>query len=323
MVDRRTVITALPLLWLAGTRFAAAAGPLVLWGPPAAPSIILAQAAATAFPAAVAADGATFRTWKTPDEMRAGISSGSMEAVVVPTYVAANLYNRGLGLRLVNVLTDGLLYVVAPPGTVAGITGLKGKRVAVPFRNDMPDYILRRLLASAGLTPGDLDIDYSGTPPEAVQMLLAGRVQAALLSEPAASGAIARAHAAGKPLAREVNCQQAWGSVAGRTTIPQAGLAVSEKLAARIGVPGLEALQACLVAALQVVRRDPGAAAAAAAPAFGLPAAVLEQSLATSNLVVRTASAARDDLAMLFDVLAKDDPRIIGGRQPDTRFYAL
>lgn len=323
MVDRRTVITGLPLLWLAGTRLAGAAGPLALWGPPAAPSIILAQAAAAAFPAAVSAEGAAFRTWKTPDEMRAGLSSGSMEAVVVPTYVAANLYNRGLGLRLLNVLTDGLLYVVAPPGTVGGIAGLQGKRVAVPFRNDMPDYILRRLLAGAGLAPGDLDIDYSGTPPEAVQMLLAGRVQAALLSEPAASGAIARAHAAGKPLAREVDCQQAWAGVAGRTTIPQAGLAVSEKLAGRIGAAGLEALQACLVAALQAVRQDPGAAAAAAAPALGLPAPVLQQSLATSNLVVRTASAARDDLAALFDVLAKDDPRIIGGRQPDARFYAL
>jgi NitT/TauT family transport system substrate-binding protein len=42
-----------------------------------------------------------------------------------------------------------------------------------------------------------------------------------------------------------------------------------------------------------------------------------------SNLVARPASAARTELVALFDLLARQDPRIIGGRQPDDRFYAL
>ena len=36
-----------------------------------------------------------------------------------------------------------------------------------------------------------------------------------------------------------------------------------------------------------------------------------------------SASAARAELTGLFDILAKDDPRIVGGKQPDDRFYAL
>lgn len=325
MLNRRAFIASLPIAGLAGrclAQAAPAAEPLTLWGPPAAPSIILAQAVTEGLPKAVASR-ASFRAWKAPDEMRAGISSNTMAAVVVPTYVAANLYNRGLGLRLVNVLTNGLLSVVAPVGTVSDIASLKGKRLGVPFRNDMPDYICQQLLAAAGLKSGDLTIDYSGTPPEAVQMLLAGRVDAALLSEPATTAVIVRAGLAGKPLERAIDCQKAWASVAGRTVIPQAGLAVSNKLIERIGASGIAALNSALESALQTVAKDPATAARSSASALDLPAPLVERSIPFSNLVVRRASEARADLTSLFEILAKSDPRIIGGKQPDDGFYAL
>ena len=69
--------------------------------------------------------------------------------------------------------------------------------------------------------------------------------------------------------------------------------------------------------------KNPAAAASASASALDLPAAMVEKSIPFSRLVVRTASAARADLTSLFDLLAKDDPRIIGGKQPNDGFYAL
>ncbi len=120
---------------------------------PATPGLLLVAAAKD--PALKPfADSVEVRIWRTPDEMRAGVSSGGMKAVVVPSYVAANLHNRGLGIRLANVLTHGLLQVVAPAGTVSTLADLKGKRVVVPFKNDMPDFVLRRLVAENGLKPG-------------------------------------------------------------------------------------------------------------------------------------------------------------------------
>lgn len=322
MLNRRLFVTGVSAAMLAGTRRASAAEPLTLWGPPAAPSIVLAKAAADGLPKTVA-PAAIFKVWKTPDEMRAGLSSGSMTAVVVPTYVAANLYNRGLGVRLVNVLTNGLLNVVAPAGSVTDIAGLKGKRVAVPFRNDMPDYILRRLLAAARISPNDLTIEYSASPPEAVQMLMAGRADAALLSEPASSAVIARAASFGKTLARVIDCQKAWGETQGNATLPQAGLVVTDAFVSSRGAGSVAALEGALEAALQVVLKDYAAAAAVAAPVLELPAPIIERSIPFSNLVVRPASAARADLEPFFKVLAEQDPRIIGGKLPDDRFYAL
>ncbi|MBN9600424.1 MAG: ABC transporter substrate-binding protein [Afipia sp.] len=323
MLNRRTFVTALSTAILARPAILRAAEPLTLWGPPAAPSIVLTQAIASGALKDIA-PGATFKSWRTPDEMRAGLSSGNMTAVIVPTYVAANLYNRGLGVRLANVMTKGLLYVVAPTGTVTDIASLKGKRVAVPFRNDMPDFIFRRLLVTAKLQPSDITIDYSGTPPEAIQMLVAGRVDAALLAEPASSAAILRAMlAAGQTLERAIDCQKAWAAATGYTAIPQAGLAITDKLASQIGADGASALQAALENAVQSVNRNPAAAAAIAAPALELPAPVIERSIAFSNLVAERATRARNDLTALFETLAKDDLRIIGGKLPDDRFYAL
>ncbi|MBB3810593.1 ABC transporter substrate-binding protein [Pseudochelatococcus contaminans] len=327
MVSRRSFVAGLALAGLsAGTSFrplaARAAAPLVLWGPPAAPSIVLAQAVASGALKHIAPE-ASFRTWKNPDELRAGISSGTFGATVVPTYVAANLYNRGLGVRLVNVLTNGLLFVVAPSGTVTDIASLRGRKVAVPFRNDMPDLIFRRLLVSAKLATSDLDIDYSGSPSEAMQMLLTGRVDAAFLTEPLATAAILRASVAGKKLERAVSAQEVWKTITGTSVIPQAGLAVTEKLSADLGADGLAALQTALEQALAQVQKDPAAAAAAVSQTLELPAPVIAQAIPFSNLVVNRASAEKPALTTLFEALAQEDPRIIGGKLPDDGFFAL
>lgn len=325
MLDRRTFLAAASAAAavLARPALLRAAEPLILWGPPAAPSIVLAHAVASGL-LRDAAPQAAFKAWRTPDEMRAGISSGAMKAVIVPSYVAANLHNRGLGLSLANIMTRGLLHIVAAPET-DGLKGLAGKKLAVPFRNDMPDFILRRLLDGAGLTAGDdIELHYAATPPEAVQLLLSGRTDAALLAEPAVSAAIVRAGRDGRKLVRAVDCQKAWAArVGGEAAIPQAGLAVTDALVGEIGADGLKALQAGLTASVEAVNGDPAAAAKASAEAIGLPPPVIEQAIAHSNLVALPASSLRQELAAFFALLAEDDPRIIGGKQPGKEFYAL
>src|SRR5262249_7144559 len=133
MLDRRNFLLSVGAASVCLPRGAGAAEPLTLWGPPAATSIVLAQAVASGARKEIDAS-AVFRTWRTPDEMRAGLSSGTMQAVVVPTTAAANLYNRGLSVFLVNIMTRGLLYIVASD-RLGRVEDLAGKRIAVPFRN--------------------------------------------------------------------------------------------------------------------------------------------------------------------------------------------
>lgn len=306
----------------AGPAILRAADELTLYGPPAAPSAVLAHAVKAGFLRSVAPN-AVFRAWRNPDEMRAAVASGSAGAVAMPTYSAANLRNRGLGIGLLNVLSMGLLYVVSKDPTLTTLQSFKGKTVALPFRNDMPDFVFARLLQQAGMDRSDVSLEYTATPPEAVQLLLTGRVDAALLSEPAATGVIIKAKNVFMDVHRVIDVQREWAAISGKAAIPQAGLALTQAVSERLGEAGVEALQQGIEEALKSALADPTTAAGHAAEELGFPAEIIAASFATSNLTALRARAARRDLDAFYDVLAQENAAIIGGRKPDEGFYLL
>ncbi len=296
---------------------------LVLHGPPAGPSITLAHVVATGAMRHIA-DKVSFRAWRNPDEMRAGVTSGTMGLVVVPVIAAANMYNRGLGVRLVNVMTNGLLYIVSADATLTTLPALRGKRLALPFRNDSPEHVFNRLLRHHGMAKDkDLMLDTTGTPIEAIQLLLAGRIDAALVPEPAASAAIVRGMAAGKTIHRTLDVQAAWGQInGGDATLPQAGLAVTKAFAEK-HADMLAPVQAALEKAVHEVNAAPARAAGHAAAGLELPFPVIERSIAFSNLCATPARTARKSIESLFTLTAEMDPALIGGKLPDDGFYWL
>lgn len=294
---------------------------LALYGPPASPSITLAHAVATGALEPLAG-AVSLVIWRSPDELRAGLTSGSIDLSIVPIQSAANLYNRGLGLRLVNVMTDGLLHVVGPRGSARRVEDLAGRRVAVPMVNDTPDFIFRALLDRKGLA-GRIEPVTAGSAIEAAQMLLAGRIDAALLSEPAAAAAVLRSASGERALERLVDVQQAWAEVSGRSaTLPQAGLAVTRAFE-RAHPEVIGSLQQVLARVTARVNDDPAAAAASASGPLEQPAPLLAAAIPFSRLVARPASAARADIEAMLELMARRDPAIIGGKLPDDGFYAL
>lgn len=295
---------------------------LAFHGPPAGPSITLAHAVATEAFAGIAAT-ASFATWKDPDELRAGLASGTMGAVILPTLVAANLYTRGQGVRLVNIMTDGLVYIVSSDRAIGSGADLAGRRLALPFRNDTPDILLRELMIAAGVDADAADIVAASNPIEAVQLLLTGRADAAVLPEPAATMAEMKAAQEGKSVTRVIDMQAAWGEITGAgASIPQAGLGVTADFtAAHPEAPA--AIQSILAEVVESVIADPVAAAASAADLLGMPAPVLARSIPHSALTATPASEARPALEAMFTAVADSDPRIIGGALPDDGFYLL
>jgi NitT/TauT family transport system substrate-binding protein len=313
--------------WFLGAAAAAVASPaipraqepLVLWGPPAGPSVTLAHAVATG--ALDALGPVAFRAWRDPDELRAGLASGQMALFALPVPAASALRARGLGVALVNVMTDGLLHVLAEDPGLDRIEALRGKRLAAIFRNDLPDHILRVLIDRAGLPPDAVEIVFAGAPVEAAQLLLAGRVDAAFLSEPAASAALLKAGAAGRDLRRVIDAQAEWGRLTGLApSIPQAGLGVSAAFLAR-APQSVAAVQAALAASAAAVVADPAGAARLVAPLLALPEPVLAAAIPMSRLTATPARQARAAIDAMLGAIAARDPKAIGGRMPDDGFY--
>ncbi|MGD1888709.1 MAG: ABC transporter substrate-binding protein [Cohaesibacteraceae bacterium] len=294
---------------------------LALYGPPAGPSVTLAHAVATGKLAGVA-QTISMTAWRNPDELRAGLTSGSIRLSVVPVQAATNLYNRGFGIRLANVMTNGLLYIASGDHSISSIADLAGRSIAVPFRGDTPEILFGQLLEHHGLSAEtDLQITYAGSPTEAMQLLLADRVEAALTAEPSTAAAVLRGRQAGKDIRRVISMQNAWGEMTGAApVVPQAGLAITTGFLEEYGdtVPDILSI---LEATTAEVLADPATAAANATETLGLPAPLLAASVPHCNLVARPAAEAREDVERMLTNMAGDDLSRIGGQLPDDEFY--
>ncbi len=298
-----------------------AAEPLTLWGIPASPSAIFAHAV-TLPGLQAAAPGARFEAWKSTDQLRAGIASGAFELFASSTYAASTFYNRGAGTRMVNVITWGVLYVMARDESVTKIEDLAGKHVLLSNKNEAPDLLFRMVLRWAGLDPDrDVTLDYVGSPAETVPLFLSGRADVAVMHEPAATAALIKAGQAGIPLVRALDITEVYGQHTGRgARIPQVGLAVSEAFLDSAPDVVAAAHAACVEAGAWV-SAHPDEAGAETAPALGLPAPIIAKSLPYTHLDVASAAEAKADIELYFTNLAEMDPGIIGGKLPDDGFY--
>ncbi len=163
------------------------------------------------------ADKVEFVSWRDPDQLRLMALNGQADVLAMPVNVAANLYNRGAKLRLLNVSTWGLLWLVSRDPGLTTIADLRGKEITMPFRGDMPDILFGLLAERAGLdVRKDLRLRYVATPIDAMQLLLMRRTDHALLAEPAISMALRKAGSGplslvAPELHRSIDLQQEWG----------------------------------------------------------------------------------------------------------------
>lgn len=304
---------------------AAVALPLLPGAARAAPLRVLAAPSTSSILVARAVDHlgwgeAALAVWRSPDEMRAAVVGARADVVTLPTNVAANLYNRGLALRLVDVVSAGAMHVLSRDPAIRGIADLRGRRLRLYFRGDMPDVTTRWLLARHGLEPGrDVAVDYAGSAVETAQLLLAGRAETALLNEPAASAAIVQARAAGIALHRAFTLQRAWAEATGDATpLPMAGSAVTSVDAD----PGaVRALHAAVAEAADWARTDPHAAGRLAEARLGFAAAPTTMALEAATIGVDAAADVRPAIERFLAALAELSPDLVGGRLPDPAFY--
>ena len=294
----------------------------VIWGPPAGPSIVAAYAVKTGMLEDLL-PGCQFKVWNNPDQIRAGLGSGSINMAILPSYSGANLYNKGLDVRLANILTDGLLYIVAPEASnIKTLQDLVGKKLAVPFKNDMPDYIMQAILKAYDIKPDAIDIQYTGSLPEAMPLLMIGRVDAAVIVEPAASTVISMSAASPKKIVRALDIQKLWEKVSKTDAIPQAGLVIGKGFEGDAGTKKIAALNACLASALERIRSDPEKAAEQVSDLLDFPPRLIAASVAFSHLVVHNAKEVKPSLETFFNVLVEQNSAILGGKLPDDGFYA-
>ena len=320
-VSRRSLLQgAAALLTTAGRAQAASAEALDIMAAPTGASILLARAFDSGALAS-AAPGASLSVWRDADELRAGIVSGRTRLFSTPTHVPANLANRGAPIKLLAVIGMGHLYVVTADETIASFHDLAGKPVLGFFKNDMPDLVFRACARMEGMDPDkDFQLSYVQGGMEAAQMLAAGKVASAILSEPPSTAAILMAGHEGRTLRRAISLQEVWGRHKGTVGIPMVGVAAHDSLLQQS--PELvAALRLALPAAKDWALAHPGDAGALAEKTLQMRAAVFEKAIERFNMAVISAKEAQARLTSFYQTLLDLAPGALAGRLPDETFY--
>lgn len=263
------------------------------------------------------------RSWKDPDQLRAWLARAEVMLTATPTNVAANLYNRGVPVVLMNVNVWGTLGLLGLPGKgrLDSVDDLAGRHVGVPWRGDMPDLVFRYLLAKAGLKPGrDLKVSYHSSPFETVQMYVAQRLDAAVLPEPMRTATRLQSMQFGQS-PNELDLQQEWARLTGEPPLlPQAGVLCRRELLEQ-QPEQVRAIQAAIARAVEWVGKEPGAAAQLGADQSPLSESIYQGAIARTTLKMVSAKAAQPALETFFSALAELSSGFIGGKLPDSEFY--
>lgn len=261
--------------------------------------------------------------WKDPDQLRAWLARAEVMVTATPTNVAANLYNRGVPVVLMNVNVWGTLGMLGleQKGPLAKMEDLAGRHVGVPWRGDMPDLVFRYLLGKAGLEVGrDVKVSYQSSPFETVQMYVAQRLDAAVLPEPMRTATRLQSVQFGQS-PNELDLQQEWARLAGgEPLLPQAGVLCRRELLEQ-APEQVAALQAAIGRAVDWVVRQPEDAARLGADRSPLSRQVYEGAIARTVLKMVNAQEARPALENFFSALSELSSGFIGGKLPDADFY--
>lgn len=276
------------------------------------------------------AEKVEFKPWNGTDQLRLmALGKGDIQAdfLAMPSNVAANLYNRDVPLKLMNISVWGVLWMVSRDDDKKTLVDFKGEEIAMPFRADMPDILFEELALAQGLDPKkDFKLRYTNTPLDAMQLLILRRVDHALLAEPAISMALRKTKSfpvsvIAPDLYRSVDLQKEWGRVYQRETrIPQAGVTAlggvleDPALLERFNEAYADSLAWCLAnpreAAKLVVKYIPVLTEEAVADSFEW-----------TQLEMQTAQQSKEELTFFYNKLLQRVPAAVGGALPDENFY--
>ncbi|OCR86446.1 hypothetical protein CFT13S00388_09070, partial [Campylobacter fetus subsp. testudinum] len=259
--------------------------------------------------------------WNNPDILRAGVASGAYKVMMSPSNVGVNLKNQGQKIAQLNILTNGLQNLLTKDKSVKELGELEGKKLIMPFKNDMPDLVFQALCKKQGVNLDKISISYTPTPPEAMLGFLTKDFDAALLPEPMATACIMRSKQLGVAVQRGLDMHKIWGKSFGvKDIIPQAGMIVNLDFYEQ-NISVFETLHTDLQNALEWTMQNRQSAGEIGENYLSAKAPILSAALEYSNLTVIKAKEAKDDLMKFYEVLLELNPKLLGGKLPDESFF--
>jgi NitT/TauT family transport system substrate-binding protein len=261
-----------------------------------------------------------YEIWNEPNQVRAMVIKGDVDFAVLPSTMAALLYNKGQSYILAAIPVWGTLYLFGTDTTIHTWMDLKGKNVSLMGRGMTPDIMFRFLASENGIDPDkDVHLDYSYPGHiELANAIIAGASDLGVISEPLVSMVMEK-NPCIKPI---MDLNREWEKIFGNTVpFAQTAIIVKRELAEKEPELVNEYLK-LLKESIAWVNDNPGTASRIIVRYNIMPDTLLAQkSIPRCNLHYAQAFNEMRGIQEYLKVFYNFNPFITGGKLPDEKFY--
>lgn len=126
-----------------------------------------------------------FKVVANADELTTQLIQGNLDIALVPANVASILYNKTNGdVRVLDINTLGVLYMVTGSNDISTIEDLKGKTIYLTGKGTTPDYVLQYLLEKNSVSQDEVTLEYKSESTEVAAVLSENPDAVGLLPQP-------------------------------------------------------------------------------------------------------------------------------------------
>ncbi|WP_422481632.1 ABC transporter substrate-binding protein [Pleomorphochaeta sp. DL1XJH-081] len=256
--------------------------------------------------------------YPSPNEVIARLANGELDIAALPTNVAANLYAKGVPVKTAAVVGEGMLLFLTTDKTITELSDLQDRKISIPGSGSTPDQMTKILVSALGFDyESDVQLDYSiASPAQLAQMMIAGKLDLAVLPEPFVT-MVLNANEQAVPL---LDVQVLWSALTGTGNYPMTVIVVSDGFIAEHS-DRLPLVMGAIKDSVEWVNANPGDAGVMIEEAGIMKAAMATPAIPRCNLVFRTATEGYDAMDTYLKVLHGFDYASVGGSVPDESFY--
>lgn len=252
----------------------------------------------TGFSSSALGDIAQVEVYPSPNEAVAKLIKGELDLIALPANAAASLYNKGVGIKVLAIIGEGMLSVVG--------SNESAKTLSVPGAGGTPDHM-------ASLLYPEYEKEYSVTAPaQLAQLLIAGKVELAILPEPFVTMVMSK-----NPNLKIIsNVQERWTALTGQEQYPMSVLIAKDSFAEEHPIL-MQKVKEAYKNSIKTILEDPTTAGKKIEELGIMKAEMATPALSNCALTFKEGSEAKEELLAYYRTLLALAPDAIGGKVPD------
>jgi len=256
----------------------------------------------TGFSSVMLPDNINILVLSSPNEAVAKLINGELDMAVLPANTAANVYNKGIKIKALAIVGEGMLSVLG--------TNENAKEISVPGAGGTPDHM-------ASLLYPEYEKNYSVTAPAQVaQLLIAGKCELAILPQPFVNMVISK----NNKVEIIKNVQEDWANLTGSVQYPMSVLVARSGYVDENEQNVKKVMQDYKQSISKVLSSTHEAALIIEEKGI-MKADLAEESIKDCALAFVEGQEAKEELETYYKILLELAPEAIGNKLPDSYFY--